>query len=87
MQHDPNMPEDLDANLEDDAVDQVRYACMSQSYPVQEPDLRVDAARRQLVMPACLTRRENARLPNLRHRLALSRDTNLSDRQCGSRLS
>ena len=38
MQHDPNFPEDLDTDLEDHAVDQVRYACMSRPYRAHELD-------------------------------------------------
>lgn len=38
MQHDTNLPEDLDTDLEDHAVNQVRYACMSRPYRAHEPD-------------------------------------------------
>ena len=38
MQHDPNFPEDLDTDLEDHAVDQVRYACMSRPHRAHELD-------------------------------------------------
>jgi hypothetical protein len=32
MVHDTSNPEDLDTDLEDHAVDEVRYACMSRPY-------------------------------------------------------
>ena len=35
MQHDPRKPEDLQSDLEDHAVDEIRYACMSRPYARQ----------------------------------------------------
>ena len=38
MLHDPNRPEDLDSSMEDHAVDEVRYACMSRPFRAHEWD-------------------------------------------------
>ena len=49
MQHDQARPEDMDSNLEDHAVDEWRFACMSRPWiktVKEKPKARVNAYER-----------------------------------------